>query len=79
MVRAEVSMTNGEWLRDLILRGRSIEELNPFEKSMLANLERDIVKERKRPETSEIRVTIQSEPAAEASREDSSAPRPRES
>ena len=72
-------MTNGEWLRDLILRGRSIEELNPFEKSMLANLERDIGKERKRPETSEIRVTIQSEPAAEASREASSALRPRES
>ena len=46
---------------------------------MLANLERDIGKERKRPETSEIRVTIQSEPAAEASREASSALRPRES
>jgi hypothetical protein len=72
-------MTNGEWLRDLILRGRSIEELNPFEKSMLANLERDIAKERKQPETSDIRVTIQSEPAAEAAREASSAPRPRDS
>jgi hypothetical protein len=59
-------MTNGEWLRDLILRGRSIEELDPFERSMLANLERNIAAESKQPETSEIRVTIRSEPAAGA-------------
>jgi len=72
-------MTNGEWLRDLILRGRSIEELDPFERSMLANLERNIAAESKQPETSEIRVTIRSEPAAGASREASSSPRPRES
>jgi hypothetical protein len=33
---------------------------------MLANLERNIAAESKQPETSEIRVTIRSEPAAGA-------------
>ena len=59
-------MTNGEWLRSLILGGRKVEELDPFRRSMLANLERDIAAERDRSSTSEIHVTIEAEPAKNA-------------
>ena len=61
-------MTNGEWLRSLILGGRKVEELDPFRRSMLANLDREIAAERDRSSTSEIHITIESEPAKDAPR-----------
>jgi hypothetical protein len=78
-LRAEGFVTNGEWLRNLILRGRSIEELTPFQRSMLANLERDSTAESKRPDPSEIHVTVHTELAERAPRGTSSAPCPPES
>ena len=71
-------MTNGEWLRSLILGGRKVEELDPFRRSMLANLERDIAAERDRSSTSEIHVTIEAEPAKNAPRGTSPTPPPTE-
>jgi hypothetical protein len=59
-------MTNGEWMRSLILGGRKVEELSPFRRAMLANLEREIAAERDRSSTSEIHITIRIEPATDA-------------
>ena len=48
--------TNGGWLRETILHGRTLEELHPYERSLIDNLDRSIAAE---SEEIEVRVTIE--------------------